>query len=576
MLKKILLSVFALPFFLIPFTASAALSISGVPSSLSGPGSVTLSWVGAAAAGCTRSASPANPLWGGVLPGISGTLSVPISVTTTFSVSCGIGLTASVTIPIVPPATLTLTPSVFVLPAPGTVTLTWAYSGPPVPGCGRGSSPVIPAWVGPSAPVGNISVPVSVTTTFSIACGALNPSVTVTVTGPPPPPPPPPPAAAPSTYTLIAPLGPSLTGSVTLSQYLQGMLIFIIGIAGVLAVVMIVICGIQMMGSSVSGKSAAKECIWNAIFGLLIAIASWAILNTINPLFLASDVALPGVSTQTTAVAPTGPTTEAAPTGNGCFFKYQEISTGDVRYGSAGTQLMCEQLRSSYQADTDVTVQTTCFCNNPGGPPGSPAASTPPPATTGVTCPLSGRNLCEGQSQQCTNPSCAQFAPMASTHAGGAASPELIKAVILQESSCGIYLTGDGGASGGPMHMKPSTANVYRSACGIPTTQVITVGWLSQSANFDKAVCLGAEYLRAVSMTSCGTNVQDVAAGYNGGPGACAASVSCSSDTSCSGAAVKKWECLYDDSAHTQCNAGYNTTRNYATRVLYCKNNPGY
>jgi hypothetical protein len=103
--------------------------------------------------------------------------------------------------------------------------------------------------------------------------------------------------AAPSTYDLISPIGGMTTG-IDLSTYLQKIIIVTIGVAGVLAVVMIVICGIKMMTSgAVSGKSEAKECIWNAIFGLLIAIAAWAILYTINPELLKNDLNLADLST---------------------------------------------------------------------------------------------------------------------------------------------------------------------------------------------------------------------------------------------------------------------------------------
>ncbi len=89
------------------------------------------------------------------------------------------------------------------------------------------------------------------------------------------------PTLAQTTYTLLAPLA-GLT-EVTLSKYMEGMVRVIIGLAGILAVVMIVICGIQMIGSpSVSQKNESKECIWNAILGLLLVIGSWVILNTIN------------------------------------------------------------------------------------------------------------------------------------------------------------------------------------------------------------------------------------------------------------------------------------------------------
>jgi len=71
----------------------------------------------------------------------------------------------------------------------------------------------------------------------------------------------------------------------TLGGYLANIYTIGIGLAGVLAVLMIVIGGIQYIGSgmSPSGKSDAKDRIRNAIMGLLLALLSWIILNTINP-----------------------------------------------------------------------------------------------------------------------------------------------------------------------------------------------------------------------------------------------------------------------------------------------------
>ena len=98
--------------------------------------------------------------------------------------------------------------------------------------------------------------------------------------------------STPATYTLMAPLfgeiGPGSSPSLT--TYLQGAVQVIIGLAGILAVIMVVVCGIKLMGTpSASGKSEAKECIWNAIFGVLLAIGAWIILYTINPNLLTTD-----------------------------------------------------------------------------------------------------------------------------------------------------------------------------------------------------------------------------------------------------------------------------------------------
>ena len=55
--------------------------------------------------------------------------------------------------------------------------------------------------------------------------------------------------AAAQNYTLMAPLGNTLTGSPDLSTYLQGVVTVVIGVAGILAMIMLVYCGIRLMVS---------------------------------------------------------------------------------------------------------------------------------------------------------------------------------------------------------------------------------------------------------------------------------------------------------------------------------------
>jgi lipoprotein-anchoring transpeptidase ErfK/SrfK len=101
-----------------------------------------------------------------------------------------------------------------------------------------------------------------------------------------------------TTYTLLTPLpGLGLDGTSqtidtakTTAQpcpfgyYLNIMIKLFLGICGVLAVIMIVMGGIQYMTSElVSSKEEGKKSITNAIFGLLLALGAYLILNTINP-----------------------------------------------------------------------------------------------------------------------------------------------------------------------------------------------------------------------------------------------------------------------------------------------------
>lgn len=88
-------------------------------------------------------------------------------------------------------------------------------------------------------------------------------------------------------YNLLAPL-PDISkidsNTNTFGGYLNMIFKFAIGICGALAVLMMVIYGIQYMGNeSVFGHTEAKSKITAAIMGLLLALGAYAILNTINP-----------------------------------------------------------------------------------------------------------------------------------------------------------------------------------------------------------------------------------------------------------------------------------------------------
>ena len=75
------------------------------------------------------------------------------------------------------------------------------------------------------------------------------------------------------------------------SGYLNMMIKLFIGICAVLAVIMIVVGGIEYMTSElISSKEAGKERIRNAIFGLLLALGAWTLLNAINPNLLDSSL----------------------------------------------------------------------------------------------------------------------------------------------------------------------------------------------------------------------------------------------------------------------------------------------
>lgn len=74
------------------------------------------------------------------------------------------------------------------------------------------------------------------------------------------------------------------------TPYLDGLVTILIGIAASLAVIFITIGGVQYITTdSLTGKESGKETINNALLGLLLALASWLILNTINPDLIGKD-----------------------------------------------------------------------------------------------------------------------------------------------------------------------------------------------------------------------------------------------------------------------------------------------
>ncbi len=100
-------------------------------------------------------------------------------------------------------------------------------------------------------------------------------------------------------YSYLAPLTSDFTkfdakGECPLGKFLGTVVDLLMGIIAVLAMVMIVVGGLEYMtGELVSAKEAGKDKIRHALLGLLLALGSWLILNTINPKLLDMCLDLP-------------------------------------------------------------------------------------------------------------------------------------------------------------------------------------------------------------------------------------------------------------------------------------------
>ncbi len=105
------------------------------------------------------------------------------------------------------------------------------------------------------------------------------------------------------------------------SSYIPAIVKIIIQIAGGLAVIMIVIGGIQYITTdAIQGKEEGKDKIQKSVYGLLLVIASFILLQTINPKTLELELSITpitpiqmGTGTSTITSATTTPTGNNSP-----------------------------------------------------------------------------------------------------------------------------------------------------------------------------------------------------------------------------------------------------------------------
>src|SRR3989338_8848037 len=122
-------------------------------------------------------------------------------------------------------------------------------------------------------------------------------------------------------YVPLAPLpigegGASLTEVTNAGVYIKGAFNLAIGIAAALAIIMIIIGGIQYMGSeSLGGKSAGRKRINDAVLGLLLALGSYLILFTINPSLVDFNVNIGAITPPTSSAIPPDPSRPPIPPG---------------------------------------------------------------------------------------------------------------------------------------------------------------------------------------------------------------------------------------------------------------------
>lgn len=108
--------------------------------------------------------------------------------------------------------------------------------------------------------------------------------------------------------------------SVNMSDYLSGLIKFLIAFSSAFAVLMLIVGGTEYVaaGALPSAKSEAKKRMIGAITGLIIVLVSYLILNSINPKLVQFNLMLPPVGTLPSQVTPgaTATTTPIVKGGN--------------------------------------------------------------------------------------------------------------------------------------------------------------------------------------------------------------------------------------------------------------------
>ena len=93
---------------------------------------------------------------------------------------------------------------------------------------------------------------------------------------------------------VAIPGGPAAGTEVTLTDYIRYIYLFGLSLIGITALGALVYGGFTyMLSDTITSKDDAKKYIWGAISGLVLALAAYLILNTINPDLVNWSLVLP-------------------------------------------------------------------------------------------------------------------------------------------------------------------------------------------------------------------------------------------------------------------------------------------
>ena len=203
-------------------------------------------------------------------------------------------------------------------------------------------------------------------------------------------------------YSFLAPIPgfEDIPPGSPLLAYLVDILELTIGVAGVIGVIQLIICGFSLLTApGESQRSHAKECLLKVVLGLLIALSGYVLLQSINPNLNDTRLNLP-----TTGDVLAGG--RDLPTTPGWYYAYRAARTGnEVFSDTLADQPACQAGEADRRAQ-GVEITRTCFQVRPVAqgnefcPKGEPSAT------------FSSANEEATRQQLCGNTSCLGATPI--------------------------------------------------------------------------------------------------------------------------------------------------------------------
>lgn len=420
------------------------------------------------------------------------------------------------------------------------------------------------------------------------------------------------------------------------AAFINYVVVFSFAFVGAAALIMLVAGGVRYLtaAGNPSAVSDAEERIKSALLGLLIVFAAITVLHTINPDFVRlRNPALPIIQLPTSVVSQDVPpgscklTAAAWSAAQSCYNdvakSFDEIlmSVRGENCDGWGVSFTVVDTTTNAAVDTDTDVFDSSNIAQASWPPqkigrytftaiaGSGnqqtqitsgsllvtdgiCISTPTTDTCGDPNLVCSQTTCpgisaEGQSWLPILQQVAQQYPISSD----VNTAKFLETIMKIESFGGRMDALSSQGSCGLMQFQPATANLYAALCGID--HPITCGWLrgftlepgeTRDTVARASFCMAAQFAASMRNGSCfGGQIRDLAAGYNGGGGcdssvrtdnALAQSLSCP-EADCSLRPTLRYECLWENLAHTTCNerpghGGFGETRRYVAKFNAC------